>query len=67
MEFKCPNGSYISELKHFGFLYYKDKRVNHKSEASEICYEVEHPLSDFIQRHSELQKQKINEKEESNK
>jgi len=54
MEFKCPRGSYISELKHFGFLYYKDKRVNHNSDAEEICYEAENPIADFIERHTEL-------------
>lgn len=41
---RCPAGQYIQGLKHFGFLYEKDKRFNAKSHPASFCYKAEFPL-----------------------
>jgi len=40
---KCQEGSYINDIKNFGFLYLYDKRVNGNSTGESICYAAENP------------------------
>ena len=44
MELMCPKGKYMAELKYFGFLYQKDKRINSNSDPFSFCYKAENPL-----------------------
>ena len=45
IKLSCPDGKYIKGLKHFGFLYHLDKRINAPSDAFSFCYKAENPLA----------------------
>ena len=41
LEFECPEGFYINELKYFGFLYAMDYRFNIESYGESFCLKAE--------------------------
>ena len=43
LEFECPEGKYISELKYFGFFWSLDLRFNTESKGESFCQAAEYP------------------------
>jgi len=42
----CPTGTYISDMKNFGFAYKKDRRINAPSHGYSLCHAAMYPLAD---------------------